>query len=261
MSADLTVDALDVTVRLVAVGLAMTGAELIVDRAAFGRTGPFGPQVFAALRGGPPSLVNGSRAISVIATAQLLAAILLVAFGPLLLIGRWSLVALLATTTLIRRRRIVGGDGAEQMTDIVLISAALAVLPVPGDARITLAVIFIAAQALLSYFTAGIAKLISPIWRSGDALPAILGTYNHGLASVSHIMESRPAIAFVLGWSVIVFEILFPLILIAPPSVAIVVLGAGVTLHAGCAVLMGLNSFMWAFPATYACVWVIREIV
>ena len=31
-------------------------------------------------------------------------------------------------------------------------------------ARITLAVIFIAAQAVLSYFTAGVAKLISPIW-------------------------------------------------------------------------------------------------
>lgn len=155
---------------------------------------------------------------------------------------------------MIRRRKIIDGDGAEQMTDIVLISAALALLPVPSDARITLAVIFIAAQAVLSYFTAGVAKLISPIWRSGGALPAILGTYGHGLATVSRIMTSRPAVGFVLGWAVILFEVSFPLVLLAPSSVAIAVLGIGLTFHLVSAVLMGLNSFLWPFPATYACV-------
>ena len=143
-------------------------------------------------------------------------------------------------------------------------------------ARITLAVIFIAAQrssrtsrqaspsssrrsgaaaaAVLSYFTAGVAKLISPIWRSGGALPAILGTYGHGVATVSRIMTSRPAVGFVLGWAVILFEVSFPLVLLAPSSVAIAVLGIGLTFHLVSAVLMGLNSFLWPFPATYACV-------
>jgi len=144
------------------------------------------------------------------------------------------------------------------MSDIVLISAILAFLPVPSETRITLAVVFIAAQAVLSYFTAGVAKLVSPMWRSGTALPAILGTYNHGLAWVSRSMETRPSIGLVLGWAVILFEVSFPLVLIAPQPVAIVALGVGLTFHLGCAVLMGLNSFVWPFPATYVCVLAIR---
>lgn len=259
MAAETMAGALDFSVRLVAVGLAITGAELIADRRAFTACGPFGPRVFAALRGAnPPNLLAGPRGIFVVAAVQVLAATVLVAFGPMSLIGRSALVALGITTTLIRRRRVIGGDGAEQMSDIVLISALLAVLPVPGDGRITLAVVFIAAQAVLSYFTAGVAKLVSPMWRSGRALPAILSTYAYGLAPVSRIMGSRPTIGFVLGWVVILFEILFPLVLIAPPPVAIAALGVGLTFHLGCAVLMGLNSFVWPFPATYTCVLAIR---
>jgi hypothetical protein len=259
MATEPMASALDITVRLVAVGLAITGAELIADRRAFTAGGPFGPQVFAALRGAnPPNLLAGPRGISVVAAAQIIAAAILVAFGPQPARGRCALVALGITTTLIRRRRVIGGDGAEQMSDIVLISALLAVLPVPSDGRITLAVVFITAQAVLSYFTAGVAKLVSPMWRGGGALPAIFGTYTHGLASVSRLMESRPAVGFALGWSVILFEVSFPLVLIAPPSVAVAALSVGLMFHLGCAVLMGLNSFVWPFPATYACVLAIR---
>ena len=32
----------------------------------------------------------------------------------------------------------------------------------------------------------------------------------------------------------------------------------GLTFHVGCAALMGLNSFAWAFPATYTCLFAIR---
>lgn len=259
MPPDAMTTALDATVRLVAIGLAITGAELFADRRAFAAAGPFAPQVFAALHGAyPPALVAGSRGMSAVALAQVVGAVALAGFGPMSVTGRVSLVVLLATTTVIRRRRIIGGDGAEQMSDIVLISTALACLPTPNDARIALAVVFIAAQAVLSYVTAGIAKLVSPMWRSGVALPAILGTYNHGLVWVSRILERRPRVGFLLGWAVIVFEVSFPLVLFAPPFVASVALAVGLSFHLGCAVLMGLNSFVWPFPATYACVLALR---
>lgn len=255
MTVDTMTFALDFAVRLVAVGLAITGAELVADRSAFAPAGPFAPQVFLALRGtDPPRLLAGATGVSIVAGTQIVAAVVLVAVGPMPVLGRCALVVLLFTTLMIRRRKIIGGDGAEQMSDIVLISAALALLPVPGDARIALAVIFIAAQAVLSYFTAGVAKLISPIWRRGDAMPAILGTYGHGLAPVSRLMSSRPALGFVLGWTVILFEVSFPVVLVAPQSVSVAVLGVGLTFHLVSAVLMGLNSFVWPFPATYACV-------
>jgi hypothetical protein len=260
MSADVMADALDIAVRLVAVGLAITGIELIADRRAFAPGGPFGTRVFAALRGArPPRLLAGPRAVTTVATVQVLAAIVLVALGPLVAAGRWSLVVVGVTTTLVRRRRIIGGDGAEQMSDIVIISAILALLPWPGDTRVTLAVAFIAAQGVLSYFVAGVAKLVSPVWRSGEALPAIVGTYNHGLTSVSHLLERRPVLGLVLGWTVILFEVLFPVVLFAPTSVTLAALGTGVIFHVGCALLMGLNSFVWPFPATYACVLAVRQ--
>lgn len=37
-------------------------------------------------------------------------------------------------------------------------------------------------------------------------------------------------------------------------SVAIPMFGVGLMFHLGCAGLMGLTSFVWAFPATCACV-------
>jgi hypothetical protein len=255
MAADTMAFALEFAVRLVAVGLAITGAELVADRSAFAATGPFSPQVFLALRGAdPPRALTGATGLSIVAGTQVVAAVGLVVVGPMPVLGRCALVVLLLTTMTIRRRKIIGGDGAEQMSDIVLIAAVLALLPVPGDTRIMLAVIFIAAQAVLSYFTAGVAKLISPIWRTGGAMPAILGTYGHGLAPMSRLMASTPALGLVLGWAVIVFEVSFPLVLLTPLSIAIGILAIGVTFHLGSAAVMGLNSFVWPFPATYACV-------
>jgi hypothetical protein len=60
---------------------------------------------------------------------------------------------------------------------------------------------------------------------------------------------------------VILFEVSFPLVLVAPPAIAVAALGVGLTFHLSCAVLMGLNSFVWPFPATYACVLAARGIL
>ena len=40
----------------------------------------------------------------------------------------------------------------------------------PTDTARTAALAFVAGQSVLSYFTAGFAKLISPTWRSGEAV-------------------------------------------------------------------------------------------
>jgi len=126
---------------------------------------------------------------------------------------------------------------------------------------VQLAVIFIAAQLALSYVAAGIFKLISPVWRSGEALPGILNTYGHGVAWASHVVGRRKWIGFAAGWLVMLFELIFPIVFVAPPSLVAVLLAAGFAFHLGCAVLMGLNSFLWPFPATYACVLATREIL
>ena len=93
---------------------------------------------------------------------QIAASSVVVVVGPLSLLGRWTLVVALVASLVVRQRRVVGGDGAEQLSEIMLLSTALAVIPFPGEARVQLAVVFIAAQLALSYVAAGIFKLISP---------------------------------------------------------------------------------------------------
>ena len=74
----------------------------------------------------------------------------------------------------------------------------------------------------------------------------------HGIDS--RLVGVADALYIILGWAVIVFEVSFPLVLLTPLSIAIGILAIGVMFHLGSAAVMGLNSFVWPFPATYACV-------
>lgn len=236
------------------VGLALGGVELLIDRRAFARGGPFDPRVYEALRSHPVRMVATSAALWTVAIVQIVASLVVVAAGPLSLVGRWVMLVALGASLVIRLRRVMGGDGAEQLSEIVLLSACLAVLPWPGEARVQLAVLFIAAQLTLSYVAAGVFKLISPVWRSGEALPGILNTYGHGVEWAATALARWTWVGFVAGWCVMLYEVIFPVVFVAPPPVVAVLLAIGFAFHVGCAVLMGLNSFLWAFPATYACV-------
>jgi hypothetical protein len=154
----------------------------------------------------------------------------------------------------VRWRRHAGGDGAEQMSLLVLLATCLAVLPHPSNNRLGIVVFFVAAQVCLSYATAGIAKLFSETWRSGKALPAIFMTDNYGHPRMAALLAKHPALAWLLSWTVIAYECLFPLALLTSGWTLIAVLSVGVAFHISCAVTMGLNGFLWAFPATYPCV-------
>ena len=89
-------------------------------------------------------------------------------------------------------------------------------------------------------------------------MPGILATYGHGHAWAATMLKAHPTVGKVLGWGVMLFEVLFPLLLLGPYAVALTAALVGVSFHIGCAVLMGLNSFPWAFPATYICLFAVR---
>jgi hypothetical protein len=96
------------------------------------------------------------------------------------------------------------------------------------------------------------------MWRNGSALPAILATSGHGNAWAARTLQQFPRISIGLTWSVILLEVLFPLLLLGPRPLAVIAVAGGLAFHIGCAVLMGLNSFVWAFPATYPCLLSVR---
>ncbi|HEY7494630.1 MAG TPA: hypothetical protein VIH59_26460 [Candidatus Tectomicrobia bacterium] len=252
-------DALEVGIRIASVGLVLTALELFSDRRAFGQQGPFSPAVFASLGGRPaPFWIARPVSVAIVACLQVVMAVILIVIGPFPLIGRIALVTATATSMTLRWRRTIGGDGAEQLTIIVLIAALAALVPTPREERLAYAAIFVAAQAALAYVTAGLSKLVSPVWRNGTALPAILATAGHGQAWAARTLQDCPKISIGLTWGVIILEILFPVLLLGPRPLAVATLGAGLAFHIGCAVLMGLNSFVWAFPATYPCLLSVR---
>jgi hypothetical protein len=257
MSVDF-VSALEGTVRIAAIGVGLTAMELVADRQAFGPQGPFSAGVVSAIRGAPGWLLVGPSAVVALASVQLAAAAILVAGGPQPAAGQLALVVATVTTMALRWRRSLGGDGAEQLTTIILVAATAAFVPTGSPSRAALAVAFVAGQSALAYVTAGIAKLVSPVWRDGSALPGILATYGHGHAWAAKLLRDHHLSGTVLGWSVMLFEAVFPALLLAPYPVALAAAMVGVGFHVGCAVLMGLNSFPWAFPATYLCLFAVR---
>ena len=138
----------------------------------------------------------------------------------------------------------------EQMVKVILGGAALGWLG-GSDAMVRWAVWFIAAQLALAYFAAGVFKLISASWRSGEALWAISSMNPWRDVTVGRWLRERPQWSWFLSWATIVWETTFPLALIAPPWAMAIWLLTGLVFHLGCAVFMGLNSYLWSFVAAY----------
>lgn len=231
----------------------VSGLELLRERHQFGDAGVFSVNAVAAFHN-RTTLKQLDRLLTPILFLETVAACALVVTGPFSKLGRLALLLVCGSILALRWRRHAGGDGAEQMSLLVLLAACLAVMPWPSPTRVRIVVIFIAAQACLAYATAGIAKLFSQTWREGQALPAIFLTNNYGDPRMAVFLENHLNIAWLISWTVILYESLFPVVLLTSGWLLIAALALGVLFHLSCAVTMGLNGFLWAFPASYPCV-------
>ncbi|WP_433672768.1 hypothetical protein ACQP06_15060 [Nocardia sp. CA-136227] len=191
------------------------------------------------------------RVLGLIA-ASLACAVLLV-LHPSSTLNALAATVIAATYILLSMRSRFGGDGADQMTIVVFVALALAFAV--GQERAEVVVLwFIAAQVCLAYFTAGVAKLVSPVWRSGTALPEILATRAYGHRRAAKILARHRTAAAAMCWSVILLECGFPLVLLGIGPLTYLLVISGALLHIGTAILMRLNTFLWAFLATYPAV-------
>ncbi|MEU8824760.1 alpha/beta fold hydrolase [Streptomyces sp. NPDC048636] len=168
---------------------------------------------------------------------------------------RGVLAATMCTTAYGLQTRVpYGFDGSDHFAFLNYACAALE-KAFPHDERAREAVVtFLAAQACLSYFTSGAAKLFSPVWRDGSAIPRIFRTAVYGDSLFHRTVQNRPWLAKAVAWSTIAGEMAFPLALVAPKPVARGILAAGAAFHLGNARFMGLNRFVWSFGATYPAV-------
>jgi hypothetical protein len=174
--------------------------------------------------------------------------------------GIAAATAFLIGGALIWRNRF-GTDGSDQMAAIVLAGVAVGSLFPPTDLAVRVALAFIAIQACLAYGVAGIAKVLSPVWRSGQIIGAIMATETWGSRSFAAWLTSSRAASLLVCWMVIAAECTFPAVFIAPTWLAVALLGWGLSFHVMCALTMGLNTFFWAFVAAYPAIVYIRFLV
>ncbi|WP_405833249.1 MULTISPECIES: hypothetical protein [unclassified Streptomyces] len=233
--------------RIAGVCVVIGSAERLVALREFSPGGVYHPQV--ALSGAHRRTKEIHCALLV---ARLLAgAVLLVSSDTLLTMGlawsTFSIASIMSGWQLLYS----GEDGSDQMLTIMGTAYAISLMLSFADGVPEAGLCFIGAQACLAYSAAGIAKLISPCWRSGDAIRGILSTRTYGARRLAAAVRRVPGAALFTSWVTMTFESLFVLAPFLPRVPLFTLLGVAVLFHASTAAVMGLNGFLWSFVATY----------
>jgi hypothetical protein len=183
--------------------------------------------------------------------AGLLALAVVTAGGLLVWPAAWPLIAVAAAVQVVlMKRHHITIDGSDQMTLMVLIVCLLGRI---GANAITLraAVSFLAAELTLAYLVAGLSKAASAHWRADGAFATIVRTRMYGHAAAARFLGEHHALGRPAAYAVFCWESLFFVTLTAPPAFVYIALAIGLSFHVGCAIVMGLNRFVWAFTASY----------
>lgn len=184
---------------------------------------------------------RGFLAVQLVHTGA--AGALLVA-GP----GPWAALALLGHVLVCMRWRGTFNGGSDQLKVVVLSGLTVAAV---HPALVPLGLAYIAAQVVLSYFVAGVVKVVVPMWRSGDALHRLTVLPRYAVSPQAArwlVRGARP-----LAWGVMLLELLCPLVFVGPQA-ALVVLAGTALFHVVNAAALGLNRFLWAWIAAYPAV-------
>ena len=175
----------------------------------------------------------------------LLSLLLLMGFQPVLVEAGLLVVA----CVLLYRFQGPYNGGSDCMSILVLLCLFLShIAPTPFWQQLALG--YLAFQLTFSYFQSGYIKIINADWRSGQALTDVFAITAYPVSEHARRWAKSPQLMFVMSWSVIVFELLFPLSLLNHYAL-IVALVIAAMFHLVNACLFGLNRFFWIWPAAY----------
>ncbi len=246
-------------VILASIGVFIASVELLTLQEEFEDGGLFSWDVLRTVSratlsvgtGRPRQLISHPFFVPAVTGARALAALILIFFSNNYVLSTACVFAIIAASIVMSWRAPLGLDGSDQMSLIIFVAVAIYKL-FPGDVHVAQASLwFIAIQGCLSYFVAGIAKVISPVWRSGEAVRRVLGTRTYGSSRSASLVSGRYGVCVALSWLLMLFECSFPLALAFGKTGFAVFAVLGIFFHISNAVIMGLNTFVWAFVATY----------
>lgn len=162
----------------------------------------------------------------------------------------WILLGLLALglAALVRFQGPYNG-GSDRMSLLMLCClTALSWVPTRHLSETIFA--YFAFQLCMSYVISGWVKIRNPEWRRGDALADVFRFSAYPVSESLRGWAGRPGLLFVMGWGVMLFEVLFPLSLLHPATLPVaLIIAAGFHLCNAC--LFGLNRFFWIWLAAY----------
>lgn len=232
--------------RLAALATAICALELVIVREAFSERGVYAWSVLRAEYGRlsrPLGILFGARGTLVLLVLQLGAAI------ALPVVGHPAVAWLAFATTLaiaVRWRGSYNG-GSDAMLLVVLLAIAIA-RTAPSLERAALG--YAAAQLVLSYFIAGIAKLGDPAWRAGRAMPILVTLPHYRVPARAQTLLASPRLGRALAYGMLAWECTFPLALLHP-SACVAYLAIGAAFHLTNALAFGLDRFLWIWLAAY----------
>jgi hypothetical protein len=244
------------SLTLACLGSALHGLQLVSLRHEFYAGGWLS---WGVLRTSHPRLMRSSAAalfdwwlsppaLWLLVGTQVVAAVVVIAGAaapPL-----WALGAVVAIRGVLNFRNAPALIGADQMQMSVLVACLLYVLQ-PHPAVAEACGWFIGLQLVVAYMTAGVSKLASPDWRSGRAIVAVVRCRTIGLRAAFTLMQRMPAAARAVCWATMCFEIAGPLLFAAGANAGLAFVIAGTIFHAGIALVMGFDEFLWAYLSAY----------
>ncbi len=178
---------------------------------------------------------------------------------PLALLSCIILITIIGV--LLTWRNIGSNNGADQMSNIILIAISISSIGPPGSLIRIFSLSFIASQSELSYLTSGFLTLLEKDWRNGDSLRNILSTGTFGNRALKHFLDTYSKSYKIGSVAVIGGEILLGCAILVSPTGCLILLGLGLLFHLFVAFVMGLNTFFWTFSATYPAIYYLSLIL
>jgi len=248
---------LRITQILISIGVTILALETLAARRLFSSAGLYAWQILSTTIDWTQTGIRGTVLNALLKYPRFLTLISLqLGAAFMLLSGRFPAFAMalvgvmLATHLLFLLRSQYGLDGSDQMTLLVLAALFVYYLhPTPG--MLTIVFGFLTGQLFLSYLTSGIAKAVSPVWRSGAAIVGILDTEAYGSHAIASFLRKHVWAARAVCWCVLGYECCGPMLALIHPTLALAFIIVGVAMHLTIGIFMGLNVFVWSFTATY----------
>ncbi len=167
--------------------------------------------------------------------------------------------ALFATSLLLLHRWEGPYNGGSDRMGLLILFCLCAARLFPAQAELAFG--YLAAQLVLSYFVSGWVKIVNPEWRSGQALSDVFRFSAYPVAEDMRGLAARRGLLLAASWAVMGLELLFPLAMATPWTLAAALAATGL-FHLSNACFFGLNRFLWIWLAAYpSLIWLQARLV